>query len=389
MKKASFCFLFTILPLLLSARQYGGNLFFQRADSLLNTILTLYQVPKYGLLMETYPRNPKQQITYTANSDANLTQQEVSFLWPYSAMVSGCVSMYKISKADKYKELMDKQIKPGLDLYWDNTRKPACYQSYPTFAGKNDRYYDDNDWIALDCCDYYEATGKQEYLDKAIALHRYIYSGWSDELGGGIYWCEQKRTSKNTCSNAPATVLCLKLYKLTKDEKYLKQAEETYEWTKTNLRDPEDFVYWDNINLEGQIGYAKYTYNSGQMIQAGVLLYQITGKEAYLQDAQQTAKGAYEYFCRLQQTPKGEMRFYPDSPWFNVILFRGLKVLYQTDHNPTYIKAMIDNADFAWRWTRDSNGLFSNDWSGNKSNQFKSLLENACMVELFAEISEL
>ncbi|WP_288733635.1 glycoside hydrolase family 76 protein [uncultured Phocaeicola sp.] len=389
MKKASFCFLFTILPLLLSARQYGGNLFFQRADSLLNTILTLYQVPKYGLLMETYPRNPKQQITYTANSDANLTQQEVSFLWPYSAMVSGCVSMYKISKADKYKELMDKQIKPGLDLYWDNTRKPACYQSYPTFAGKNDRYYDDNDWIALDCCDYYEATGKQEYLDKAIALHRYIYSGWSDELGGGIYWCEQKRTSKNTCSNAPATVLCLKLYKLTKDEKYLKQAEETYEWTKKNLRDPEDFVYWDNISLEGQIGYAKYTYNSGQMIQAGVLLYQITGKEAYLQDAQQTAKGAYEYFCRLQQTPKGEMRFYPDSPWFNVILFRGLKALYQTDHNPTYIKAMIDNADFAWRWTRDSNGLFSNDWSGNKSNQFKSLLENACMVELFAEISEL
>lgn len=389
MKKASFCFLFTILPLLLSARQYGGNLFFQRADSLLNTILTLYQVPKYGLLMETYPRNPKQQITYTANSDANLTQQEVSFLWPYSAMVSGCVSMYKISKADKYKELMDKQIKPGLDLYWDNTRKPACYQSYPTFAGKNDRYYDDNDWIALDCCDYYEAIGKQEYLDKAIALHRYIYSGWSDELGGGIYWCEQKRTSKNTCSNAPATVLCLKLYKLTKDEKYLKQAEETYEWTKTNLRDPEDFVYWDNISLEGQIGYAKYTYNSGQMIQAGVLLYQITGKEAYLQDAQQTAKGAYEYFCRLQQTPKGEMRFYPDSPWFNVILFRGLKALYQTDHNPTYIKAMIDNADFAWRWTRDSNGLFSNDWSGNKSNQFKSLLENACMVELFAEISEL
>lgn len=389
MKKASFCFLFTILPLLLSARQYGGNLFFQRADSLLNTILTLYQVPKYGLLMETYPRNPKQQITYTANSDANLTQQEVSFLWPYSAMISGCVSMYKISKADKYKKLMDKQIKPGLDLYWDNTRKPACYQSYPTFAGKNDRYYDDNDWIALDCCDYYEATGKQEYLDKAIALHRYIYSGWSDELGGGIYWCEQKRTSKNTCSNAPATVLCLKLYKLTKDEKYLKQAEETYEWTKKNLRDPEDFVYWDNISLEGQIGYAKYTYNSGQMIQAGVLLYQITGREAYLQDAQQTAKGAYEYFCRLQQTPKGEMRFYPDSPWFNVILFRGLKALYQTDHNPTYIKAMIDNADFAWRWTRDSNGLFSNDWSGNKSNQFKSLLENACMVELFAEISEL
>ena len=32
---------------------------------------------------------------------------------------------------------------------------------------------------------------------------------------------------------------------------------------------------------------------------------------------------------------------------------------------------------------------FSNDWSGNRKEQFKSLLENACMIELFAEISEL
>ena len=37
----------------------------------------------------------------------------------------------------------------------------------------------------------------------------------------------------------------------------------------------------------------------------------------------------------------------------------------------------------------DENGLFSNDWSGNRKEQFKSLLENACMIELFAEISEL
>lgn len=113
---------------------------------------------------------------------------------------------------------MDKQIKPGLDLYWDTTRQPECYQSYPAFAGQNDRYYDDNDWVAIDFCDYYAVTKNKEYLKKAIALHDYIYSGWSDELGGGIYWCEQKKESKNTCSNAPATVLCMKLYKLTKDK---------------------------------------------------------------------------------------------------------------------------------------------------------------------------
>lgn len=377
-----------LIPLFLSA-QLGGKLYQQRADSLLQRILSLYEVKKYGLLMETYPRNPKQQITYTADTGNEVTQQEVSFLWPYSAMVSGCVSLYKTSGEKKYKKLMDRQIKPGLDRYWDSTRLPECYQSYPAFAGKNDRYYDDNDWVAIDFCDYYVATKNKEYLNKAIALHDYIYSGWSSDLGGGIYWCEQKKTSKNTCSNAPATVLCMKLYNITKDPKYLQQAKETYRWTRDNLRDPSDFVYWDNVNLKGKIGYAKYTYNSGQMIQAGVLLYQATGDKQYLTEAQQTARGSHQHFLKPQPTIKGEMLFYPSSPWFNVILFRGLKALYLVDKNDTYVKAMIDNADYAWRYTRDENGLLNNDWSGNRKDRFKSLLENSCMVELYSEISEL
>lgn len=95
---------------------------------------------------------------------------------------------------------------------------------------------------------------------------------------------------KNTCSNAPATVLCMKLFKLTKDAKYLEQAKKTYQWTRDNLCDPSDFVYWDNKNLQGKVDPAKYTYNSGQMIQAGVLLYQATGEKRYLKEAQQTAE---------------------------------------------------------------------------------------------------
>ena len=136
------------LPVCLSA-QTSKQIYLQRADSLLQQILTLYKVEKYGLLTETYPRNPEQRITYTANTGAVVNQQEVSFLWPYSALVSGCVSLYKVSGQKKYRKLMDRQIKPGLDLYWDSTRIPHCYQSYPAFAGHNDRYYDDNDWVAL------------------------------------------------------------------------------------------------------------------------------------------------------------------------------------------------------------------------------------------------
>lgn len=61
--------------------------------------------------------------------------------------------------------------------------------------------------------------------------------------------------------------------------------------------------------------------------------------------------------------------------------FRGLKALYEVDKNDTYVKAMIDNADYAWQYTRDENGLLNNDWSGNRKDKFKSLLENSCMID--------
>ena len=388
-RKIIFIFITLLLPVILPAQQFHGKHYVNRADTLLNTIIKFFDVPKYGLLSETYPKNPEQKITYTINKE-EIKQQETSFLWPYSTFFSGCVSIYKITGDEKYKRLIEDRVKPGLDKYWDTSRKPECYQSYPIFAGKNDRYYDDNDWIALDCCDYYELTGDTVYLNIAKKLYKYIYSGWSEELGGGIYWCEQQKGSKNTCSNAPATVLCVKLYNLTGEELYLQQAIKTYRWTRKNLMDPEDGVYWDNINLKGEIGKAKFTYNSGQMIQAGVLLYKATGDVAYLREAQYTARGAYYYFCKSRKTVMNDERlFYPSTPWFNVVLFRGLKALYEVDSNPAYVLAMIENADFAWKHSRNHDGLFCSDWTGFNNTVMSSLLDNACMIELYAEISNI
>lgn len=68
-----------------------------------------------------------------------------------------------------------------------------------------------------------------------------------------VFWCEQQKEAKHTCSNAPSTVLGVKLYRLTKDAKYLEKAKETYAWTKKHLCDPTDHLYWDNINLKGKV----------------------------------------------------------------------------------------------------------------------------------------
>ena len=182
----------------------------------------------------------------------------------------------------------------------------------------------------------------------------------------------------------------MKLYNLTKNNAYLEQAKKTYDWTKNSLRDPEDFVYWDNVRLDGSVDKAKYTYNSGQMIQAGVLLYQQSGDKAYLKDAQETARGAYQRFTEVRKAVDGTAtRFYTASPWFNVILLRGLTALYEVDHNPEYIRTMADNARYAWDHTRDVNGFLDNDWTGIKTKEHKWLLDNACMVELFSEINNI
>lgn len=360
------------------------------ADSMLNNILTHYSVEKYGLLQETYPANPDNQVTYLAEGSPQKRNQEVSFLWPYSGILSGTISLYKTTGDEKYLKLLDERILPGLELYWDNIREPFCYQSYPMFNGESDRFYDDNDWLAIDFCDLYALTKDEKYLRKARELHRYIYSGWNDDLGGGIFWCEQKRTSKNTCSNAPATVLCMKLFNLTKDTCYLEQALLTYDWTKQHLCDPADSVYWDNIQLDGTIGKAKFTYNSGQMIQAGVLLYQATGSQAYLDDAQRTARGSYRHFTAMRKGVDGkENRFYSASPWFNVIYLRGLTALYEVDGNREYIDTMAENARYAWNHTRDANGFLGNDWAGTDSKPFRWLLDNASMVELYSEIGNM
>nr|WP_270415744.1 glycoside hydrolase family 76 protein [Bacteroides ovatus] len=363
----------------------GNTRYLSIADSILSNVLNLYQTND-GLLTETYPVNPDQKITYLAGGTQQNGTLKASFLWPYSGMMSGCVALYKATGNKKYKKILEKRILPGMEQYWDNSRLPACYQSYPTKYGQHGRYYDDNIWIALDYCDYYQLTHKPASLEKTVALYQYIYSGWSDEMGGGIFWCEQQKEAKHTCSNAPSTVLGVKLYRLTKDAKYLEKAKETYAWTKKHLCDPTDHLYWDNINLKGKVSKEKYAYNSGQMIQAGVLLYKETGDEQYLHDAQQTAAGTDAFFRTKADKKDPTVKVHKDMAWFNVILFRGLKALYKIDKNPSYVNAMVENALHAWENYRDENGLLGRDWSGHNKEQYKWLLDNACLIEFFAEI---
>jgi len=234
-------------------------------------------------------------------------------------------------------------------------------------------------------------TKKPEYLKKSIETWQFVLSGWDEQLGGGIYWCEQKKQSKNTCSNAPASVLAFKLFEATKDSSYFNWGVQIYNWTKSNLQDSTDYLYFDNKNLLGKIGRAKYTYNSGQMMQAAAMIYKLTGKKAYLEDAQNIARSAKNYFTEEFKTAEGKkIRLFKNTGnWFNAILFRGYTELYRLDGNAEYLGIFRDNMDQLWNHIRDKNGLFSKDWKGQKDDPFKWLLDQASLVEIWGTLAEM
>src|SRR5690606_37783055 len=147
---------------------------------------------------------------------------------------------------------MDKHILPGLEQYYDGDRRPAAYASYIREAGFSDRFYDDNIWLGIDFAELYLHSNQPKYLNLAQESWLFTVSGQDSALGAGIYWCEHKKTTKNTCSNAPGAVFALRMFEATGDSTYLRQGAEWYNWTKEHLQDPTDGLYWDNVDLEGQ-----------------------------------------------------------------------------------------------------------------------------------------
>ncbi len=359
-----------------------------RAESTLDSLYKYYSVTDSKLLRETFPFNENHKATYLASEQHNEPNQ-YSFLWPYSGTFSAVNALLEATGNKNYHSLLDDQVLEGLEKYFDTKRTPAAYSSYINTAPESDRFYDDNIWLGIDFTDTYMITKEVKYLDKAKLIWKFIESGTDEKLGGGIYWCEQKKTSKNGCSNAPGTVYALKLFEATGDSLFFKQGKSLYEWTYKNLRDSVDNLYFDNINLEGKVDKAKYSYNSGQMIQAAALLYKLTKEKSYLLDAQKIAESSYSHFFDEFETPDGnKFRLLKKRDiWFTAVMLRGFIELFYLDKNPVYIDIFYLNLNYAWDKMRDENGLFNTDWSGVVKDDSKWLLTQAAMVEMYARIA--
>lgn len=361
-----------------------------RAKVVFDTIYAKYSVRNTALLRENYPYDDTYQADYLAGGGSSSTNP-YAYLWPFSGTLSAATALLNSTGDTAYLHWIDSRILPGLEEYYDDSRKPAGYASYIRSNGHSDRFYDDNIWLGIDFTELYLSTGRPGYLDKAKEIWAFVTSGQDALLGGGVYWCEQKKESKNTCSNAPAAVFALRLFEATDDRVYLEQGKEWYAWTKKWLQDPDDGLYWDHVNLDGKIDKRKYPYNSGQMLQAAVLLYRITQDPGYLSDAQRIAESGSRFFFEdFTDTDGKSYRLVKRSNlWFIAVMLRGYVELFGVDGNRSHLDAFSGSLDYAWEHARSADGLFGQDWKGVKHGSRKWLLDQAAVVEMYARIGKI
>lgn len=384
--------LILLLPIQGIGQEYdtADGIQLHRAQAVFDTIYAKYSVDTNSLLRENYPYDDTYRADYLGGGGSSSTNS-YAYLWPFSGTLSAANALFECTGDTAYLDWIDSRILPGLQAYYDDSRQPAAYASYIRSQGPSDRFYDDNIWLGIDFAELYLHSGNRTYLDKATEIWAFVASGQDSLLGGGVYWCEQKKESKNTCSNAPAAVFALRLFEATDDSAYFRQGKEWYAWTKKWLQDPDDDLYWDNVNLDGKVDKRKYPYNSGQMLQAAVLLYRVTGDRCYLADAQRIAESGYDFFFEEFIGTDGKSRklLKRSNNWFIAVLLRGYIQLFGADGNRAYLDAFSENLDYAWKHAKSAEGLFGQEWRNVKHESRRWLLDQAAMVEMYARIANL
>lgn len=303
---------------------------------------------------------------YFETTDSIQKENPHSWLWPLCALVQAANEMDVLYPKQEHL----KPVVKAIDQYYSE-KAPVAYQDYVTSERLSSRFYDDNQWVAIAYLDAYNRTKEKHYLKNAIMVYDYMVTGMDDKAGGGLYWKEGDFNSKNTCSNAPAVLVALQLYKVKKEKKYLETALAVYDWTNKKLRSPEGLFY-DNIKIpSGEIDRKFYTYNAGAMLQANALLYGITNNKKYLLEAQQIAKASKRYFYKNNRLP--------GHYWFNAVLLRGCIELYKIDRNKDWIDIFRNEAQRIWAEERDGLNLIG-------KNKEKSLIDQAAMMEIYARL---
>lgn len=328
-----------------------------------------------------------------------------SFLWGYGSLLEGLGARVAYNPSDasavaEYKKALRNVLNyEAHNLYDKYGVEEADYLALNCLPNNvnTEVFYDDDIWIQKEFLNAYNTLGNPEYLDLARRVLNYIYRGWDDKLGGGIYWKDTGyggTSGKNTCINAPAAMASCKMYMATGEQTYLDWAVKIYDWMDAKLVDPEDHLLWDNVDYDSEgnerIDKAKYTYNSGCYISAAVLLYEITGEEEYLASARATAASSLSrWLYQKEFAALGETAYAWNSghTWFNSSLVEGFLNLERVAGDSAGADAARNSlAAACLLWEGSETGWMPDNWQSSDSvtlDQVSVLQQSATVRTLF------
>lgn len=200
--------------------------------------------------------------------------------------------------------------------------------TFPSPDWPYDYYYDDDAWVCIQYINAYELLGDKRYLELAEELLEFFWTGWDEKLGGGIYW-DKSFGGKNTCSDGPIAIAYLRAYELTGKQEYLDKGIAIYDWLREVLL--QNNLYADNIDINGKISDWKAAYNQGTPMAAGALLYRITGDKKYYNETTAVWNATINHMFRgngSNTTMNGNPIF---RAWCIGWLVRGFEMYYMVD----------------------------------------------------------
>jgi hypothetical protein len=312
-------------------------------QNVLSTTLSDFHIPNQEYLSQT--SNPTAGGGYQSSGSAG---------YAWSESLELLLMGQAVGAGDAQPSVLNNFVQ-GLSGYWRTDNGIGGYDVLPGNVPL-DRYYDDNEWLDWGLVQAYQVTDNAAYLSQAEQTFNFVLSGESSALGGGIFWHEQDQASKNTISNAPAMIDALNLYQATGQSFYLATAKNLYKWVNANLENPTSGLYYDHINLDGTVQTTEWSYNTGAMMIANGLFYQITKNQTFLQTDEALGAAAQNYWNL--PSADGEIGNPGDMAW---VLIDAYTQLYNLDHQAKWMGLAASTA--AYLSNHSNAGLYGPNWN--------------------------
>lgn len=255
---------------------------------------------------------------------------------------------------DRYERAPSEQAKQLVADIYDGFKK-----AYPDFR-KND-WNDDIGWWARGTIRAYELTKDDRYLAASKEMLDYISQYRDDKYGGGIWWKNVDigngdKNEKNVATNATATYTALRIYAITKEQKYLDLANELFAWMDNRFYNNGHVL--DHIAGNDQMYPWDWTYNNGNYAGAALEMYLQTKNETYLTKANTAVEWAINNL-----TSSGTLLYEgrDDTSGFKAILTRNIRALIDKAGQTQYENFLTENASQAANHL-NSLGIGGPDW---------------------------